>query len=143
MTDISQINIIEITAENRSIMDDVADDLFDEPVKPDLLSAYLAEKNHWLVAAVLNGQVVGKATAMVHHRPDKENELYLDEIDVIPGLRHKGIAKLILAKILKMADEWGCEECWLGTEKDNIPARKLYESNGAKPEEFVLYYLEY
>jgi len=143
LIDVDAIQIIEITSENRSIMDNIADDLFDEPVKPELLIAYLAEKTHWLVAAVLNGQVVGKATAMVHRRPDKDDELYLDEIDVIPALRQNGIAKLILSKVLKMADDWGCEECWLGTEKGNIPARKLYESNGAEPEEFVLYYLEY
>ena len=140
---LDQIEIVEICAENKSIMDSVAEDLFDKPVQSKLLSSFLSDETHWLVAAVLDGTVVGKATAMVHRRPDKEDELYLDEIDVIPSLRRKGIAKLILAKVLEMADEWGCEECWLGTEKDNIPARKLYESNGAKPEEFVLYYLEY
>ena len=140
---IDQIEIVEVTAENQAIMDNVATDLFDEPVRPDLLSAFLADDTHWLVVAVLDGKVIGKATAMVHRRPDKDDELYLDEIDVVPNLRQKGIAKLILKKMLKLADDWGCEECWLGTEKDNIPARKLYESNGAKPEEFVLYYLEY
>ncbi|MEP2988838.1 MAG: GNAT family N-acetyltransferase [Parasphingorhabdus sp.] len=143
MTDIGNIEIVEITAENQSLMSNVADDLFDEPVQSSLLQSYLAEKTHWLVVALYDGVVIGKATAMVHRRPDKEDELYLDEIDVIPDLRRKGIAKMILKKILEMADDWGCEECWLGTEKDNIPARKLYESNGAKPEDFVLYYLEY
>ncbi|MEO9600786.1 GNAT family N-acetyltransferase [Parasphingorhabdus sp.] len=143
MTDIGAIEVIEITTENQSVMHVVADDLFDAPVQSNLLQSYLAEETHWLVAAVLDGVVIGKATAMVHRRPDKEDELYLDEIDVIPELRRKGIAKMILKKVLEMAEDWGCEECWLGTEKDNIPARKLYESNGAKPEDFVLYYLEY
>ncbi|MFK7842063.1 MAG: GNAT family N-acetyltransferase [Sphingorhabdus sp.] len=143
MTDIGTIEVVEITTENQSLMHVVADDLFDAPVQSNLLQSYLAEETHWLVAALLDGVVIGKATAMVHRRPDKEDELYLDEIDVIPELRRKGIAKMILKKILEMAEDWGCEECWLGTEKDNIPARKLYESNGAKPEDFVLYYLEY
>lgn len=143
MQDISDIEIVEITSENQSLMNNIADDLFDKPVQSGLLKSFLAEETHWLVAALLDGLVVGKATAMVHRRPDKEDELYLDEIDVIPDLRRKGIAKMMLEKVLEMADAWGCEECWLGTEKDNIPARKLYESNGAKPEEFVLYYLEY
>lgn len=143
MTDIGTIEVVEITTENQSLMHVVADDLFDVPVQSNLLQSYLAEETHWLVAALLDGVVIGKATAMVHRRPDKEDELYLDEIDVIPELRRKGIAKMILKKILEMAEDWGCEECWLGTEKDNIPARKLYESNGAKPEDFVLYYLEY
>lgn len=141
--DLNSIEIVAITPKNKMIMSNVADDLFDKPVREDLLSVFLDNETHWLVTAILNNQVIGKATAMVHHRPDQEDELYIDEIDVIPDLRRNGIAKLILKKLLEMADEWGCEECWLGTEKDNIPARELYESNGAKPEEFVLYYLEY
>lgn len=139
MTDISALDIFKVTIENSSIMSNVADDLFDEPVQADLLNAFLRDETHWLVVAVLENKVIGKATAMVHRRPDKKDELYLDEIDVIPPLRRKGIAKNILKVMLDLADDWGCEECWLGTEKDNIPARRLYESNGAKSEEFVLY----
>lgn len=141
--DVSKLEIVEITTENQSIMDNISADLFDQPIKPDQLTAFISEPSHWLVVAVLDGRVIGKATAMVHRRPDKDNELYLDEIDVIPSLRRMGIAKLILAKILQMADDRDCDECWLGTEKNNIAARNLYESNGAKPEDFVLYYLEY
>ena len=137
------IEILQITADNIAVMDDVADDLFDGQVNAARLHAFLAESTHWLVVAVIAGKVIGKSTAMVHHRPDQEDELYIDEIDVIPEMRQQGIAKRILKKILEMADDWGCEECWLGTEKDNIAARKLYESYGAKPEEFMLYYLEY
>lgn len=143
MSILDDVQIFEVTRDNVSVMDNVAPELFDEPVKQELLNAFLAEPTHWLIVAVLDGQIIGKATAMVHRRPDKEDELYLDEIDVIPTLRRSGIVKKLLAKILEMADEWGCEECWLGTETDNIAARKLYESNGAKAEDFVLYYLEY
>lgn len=143
MTDLANLKVIEITADNISAMDNHDPDLFDEPVKPNLLKAFLAESSHWLVVAVLDGQVIGKATAMVHKRPDKEDELYLDEIDVIPEFRQRGVGKRILVKMLELANERDCEECWLGTEKDNIPARKLYESNGAESEECVLYYLEY
>ncbi|MEM8919460.1 MAG: GNAT family N-acetyltransferase [Pseudomonadota bacterium] len=137
------LEIFEITSDNSAVMDNVADDLFDETVKPHLLASFLTEPTHWLVVAVLDGVVIGKSTAIVHKRPDKPDELYLDEIDVIPQYRRQGIAKNILDHMLKLADERDCEECWLGTEKDNIAARKLYESNGAKAEEIILYYLEY
>lgn len=128
---------------NIAIMDNVAPDLFDNPVDPEHLRAFLAAPTHWMVVAVLNGQIIGKCTAMVHLRPDKKDELYIDEIDVIEKLRRNGIAKALLAKILEMAKNWGCEECWLGTEKDNIAAQGLYESNGVKAEEFLLYYLKF
>lgn len=143
MVDLEAIRIFEVTSDNKELMDRVADDLFDNPVNSTLLNAYLAEPNHWLVIAKLDGTVIGKCTAMVHKRPDKKDELYIDEIDVIEKLRCNGIGKRILAKILELADERDCEECWLGTEKDNIAARKLYDSFGAKSEEFVLYNLEY
>ncbi len=143
MAELGGIQIFEVTGDNIELMDSVVEDLFDNPVSPMRLRAYLAEPTHWLVVAVLDGKVIGKCTAMVHKRPDKEDELYIDEIDVIENLRRNGIAKLMLSKILELADEHGCEECWLGTEQDNIAARKLYESNGAKAEDFVLYYLEY
>lgn len=138
-----QLEIFEVTKTNMSVMDNVADDLFDATVKPALLAAFLAEPTHWLVVGVLDGKVIGKCTAMVHKRPDKDDELYLDEIDVIPEFRRQGIAKKILDHVLELAEERDCEECWLGTENDNIAARMLYESNGAKAEEFILYYLEY
>lgn len=143
MSMLAEITIHAVDHSNIAIMDNVAPDLFDNPVDPELLRAFLAAPTHWMVVAVLNGQVIGKCTAMVHLRPDKKDELYIDEIDVIEKWRQNGIAKAILAKILEMAKIWGCEEYWLGTEKDNIAARRLYESNGAKAEEFVLYYLEF
>jgi ribosomal protein S18 acetylase RimI-like enzyme len=143
LADLEAIEIFEVTNDNIELMDHVADDLFDNPLIPAKLTAFLAERTHWMVVALLEGQVIGKCTAMVHKRPDKDDELYIDEIDVIENLRRKGIAKKMLAKVLEMANERGCEECWLGTEQDNIAARRLYESNGAKAEDFVLYYLEY
>jgi hypothetical protein len=33
----------------------------------------------------------------------------------------------------------GCTEAWLGTEPDNLAARRLYESAGSAAEPFVLY----
>ena len=117
--------------------------MFDEEIDPEKLSTFLAQGNHWLLIAMLKGEAIGKCTAMVHKRPDKDDELYIDEIDVTPKLRQRGIAKMMLDKMLEKADEQGCEECWLGTEKDNLPAQKLYESNGAESEQILLYYLEF
>jgi aminoglycoside 6'-N-acetyltransferase I len=33
----------------------------------------------------------------------------------------------------------GCEEAWVGTEVDNLPARGLYESRGGVAEPVVMY----
>ncbi|WP_164114305.1 GNAT family N-acetyltransferase [Sphingorhabdus sp. Alg239-R122] len=137
------IKIERVTADNAVILDNAGEDVFDAPVKDEYLSRFLADKGHMMIVAVQNGLTVGKCTAIVHHRPDKPDELYIDEVDVTPTLRKQGIGKMLIARMLELADEYGCEECWLGTEKDNIPAKALYESHGAQSEEIVLYYLNY
>jgi aminoglycoside 6'-N-acetyltransferase I len=35
-----------------------------------------------------------------------------------------------------------CKQAWVGTEPDNVPARRLYESRGAKGEPIVMYLYE-
>ncbi len=137
------VNIEQVTAENAAVLDNVAEDVFDAPVKDEYLSVFLADIGHVMIVAVENDMVVGKCTAIVHHRPDKPDELYIDEVDVTLALRKQGIGKMLIARMLELADEYGCAECWLGTEKDNLPAKALYESHGAQSEEIMLYYLNY
>jgi aminoglycoside 6'-N-acetyltransferase I len=36
----------------------------------------------------------------------------------------------------------GCEEAWVGTELDNGPARRLYESRGGVAEPFLMFVYE-
>ncbi len=143
MAEASEISLRLAGADDFGWLDHVAPDLFDEEPTKEFLKTFLAAKGHSLLLAECDKTVVGKCSAMIHWRPDKPAELYIDEIDVTPEVRKQGIAKQMLAKMLNLADEWDCEEAWVGTEKDNIAARKLYESNGAKAEEFVLYYMEY
>ncbi|MER9756359.1 hypothetical protein NKJ46_23520 [Mesorhizobium sp. M0166] len=46
----------------------VADEVFDEPVRPDRLSAYLAAPGHFMVVALADGIVVGQCAAVIHRR---------------------------------------------------------------------------
>jgi aminoglycoside 6'-N-acetyltransferase I len=41
--------------------------------------------------------------------------------------------------MLAIGRSLGCEEAWVGTEPDNVPARSLYEKLGATAEPFVMY----
>lgn len=117
-------------------------EVFDEDLKPEFLLPYLQDPNHWLLLAWQDGRVIGKCSAVVHLRPDKPCELYIDEIDVTPDFRRRGVAKAMMDRMLDRAEELGIPECWVGTEDDNVPARALYESLAAEPESFVLYYLK-
>ena len=44
--------------------------------------------------------------------------------------------------MLALGKALGCEEAWVGTEPDNDPARRLYESRGVTAEPFVMYFYQ-
>ncbi|MET3579212.1 ribosomal protein S18 acetylase RimI-like enzyme [Mesorhizobium robiniae] len=70
----------------------VADDVFDEAVRPDRLAAYLASPGHFMIVALADGVVVGQCAAVIHRHPDKVSELYIDEVGVAPAFQRQGIA---------------------------------------------------
>ena len=133
------VTIKRLTPADASLLDHVADDVFDEPVDRDRLVAYLAATGHFMLVAVADGVVVGQCAAVIHRHPDKPTELYIDEVGVAPSSQRQGIARRLVDEMLALGKAEGCEEAWVGTETDNRPARGLYESRGAAAEPFVLY----
>ena len=120
----------------------IADDVFDEPVRPDRLAAYLSQSGHFMVVALADGVVVGQCAAVIHRHPDKVTELYIDEVGVSPAFQRQGIARKMLDAMFDIGRENGCEEAWVGTEQDNVAARALYESRKephGSAEDFVMY----
>ncbi|RWB28957.1 MAG: GNAT family N-acetyltransferase [Mesorhizobium sp.] len=119
-----------------------AEEVFDEPVRPDRLAAYLREPAHFMIIAVAEGIVVGQCAAVIHRHPDKVSEFYVDEVGVSPAFQRQGIATKMLDAMFELGREHGCEEAWVGTEPDNIAARALYEARKephGSAEEFVMY----
>ena len=117
----------------------IAEDVFDEPVRPDRLAAYLASPGHFMIVALSDGIIVGQCAAVIHRHPDKVSELYIDEVGVSPAYQRQGIARKMLDAMFAIGREHGCEEAWVGTEPDNVPARALYESRDSVAEPFVMY----
>lgn len=123
----------------------VAEDVFDDPVRADRLAAYLASPDHFMIVALAENVVVGQCAAVIHRHPDKVSELYIDEVGVSPAFQRQGIAQRMLDAMFALGREQGCEEAWVGTEPDNSAARALYESRGEPhglAEEFVMYAYE-
>ncbi|HWB80239.1 MAG TPA: GNAT family N-acetyltransferase [Nannocystaceae bacterium] len=137
------VEIIHVRAGDAALLDRVADDVFDAPIDPTRLSAYLASTDHILLVAIVDREVVGQTAAVIHRHPDQPTELYIDNLGVTPSLRRRGIARRLLERLIELGRARGCEEAWVGTELDNDPARKLYETLGeTKPETFVMYAYE-
>lgn len=125
-----------------SLLGSVEPDVFDGPVDPARLGACLAQPGHLLFVALDDGQVVAQAAAMIHHHADRSPELYVGNIGVSPNWRRRGIAGLLVDALFAAGRAGGCDEAWLGTDPDNLPARALYERRkepAAPVEMFVMY----
>jgi ribosomal protein S18 acetylase RimI-like enzyme len=133
------IEIRRLGPGDSALLERLADDVFDEPVRADRLAAYLAEPGHVLLVALDDGVVVGQAAAVVHRHPDKPAELYVDEVGVAPAFQRRGIATRLLAELFTLGKGLGCAAAWVATEADNLPARRLYEGFGAPGEPCMVY----
>ena len=138
----AKIDIKRLGPGDASVLDRVAVDVFDEPINKKRLAAYLREPNHFMFVAQVDGLVIAQAAAVIHRHPDKVTELYIDEVGVTPEFQQQGVAKRLLDALFTLGREEGCGEAWVGTEHDNLPAKRLYESRGASGEPFVMYLYE-
>jgi aminoglycoside 6'-N-acetyltransferase I len=137
-----QLEIREVKAGDAALFDRMGEAVFDKAIDPARLAAYLAEPGHHMLVALQDGVVVAQVAAVIHRHPDKRTELYIDEVGVTPALQRQGIAGRMLDRMLTLGKALGCEEAWVGTEPDNIAAKRLYESRRTTAEPFVMYVLK-
>jgi len=136
-------HIVRVGPADARLLDRIAADVFDEPIDPARLAAYLAEPGHLMVLAVApDGEVVGQARGMVHRHPDLPTELYIDNLGVTPARRRERLATRLLDALVAWGLELGCEEAWVATEPDNEAARALYAARGAEAEAVVMFAYE-
>ena len=114
-----------------SVLDNVAPDVFDDPIDRERADEFLADPRHHLVVAVADGQVVGFVSAVHYVHPDKSGpQLWVNEIAVAPPYQGKGIGRRLMERILERGRELGCRQAWLGTEPSNTAARRCYAAAG-------------
>ena len=66
----------------------------------------------------------------------------LNDLYVAADARNRGVAKALITRGRRLADDTGAKAVSLSTQKNNAPSRKLYESLGFKLDEsFCTYYL--
>ena len=119
------------------VLDCVAPGVFDNAIDPRWAVEFLADPRQHMAVALLEGQVVGMASALHYVHPDKAPELWINEVGVAPSQQGKGIGKRLLETLFARGRSLGCAEAWLGTEEGNVAARRLYAAAGGKQELMV------
>ena len=117
------------------ILNNVAEDVFDDPIVMSSAQQFLDDTRHRLVVALQDNVVVGFVSAVAYLHPDKPApELWINEIGVAPSHQRQGIGKLLLQHLLDEAKQSGCTEAWVLTDHENLPAMGMYKSAGGVEE---------
>ncbi len=116
--------------------DDRSDDENFTFADDDYTALMLARDDFHVIVALAGGRLIGGLTAYemkMFKRPT--TEMFLYEIEVAEAYRRQGIGKALIEKLKQICLEKRIVEIFVGTEKDNSAARKLYESSGGKADE--------
>lgn len=130
-----------LSLEDSHILSKVAEGVFDYTVDPKWTAEFLGDPRHHLAVAVADGIVVGMASAIHYVHPDKQPELWINEVGVAPEWQRHGIARRLLAALFVRARQVGCVEAWVLTDRANEAALRLYENSGGMetPEQPVMF----
>lgn len=115
-------------------------DVFDNPVDPVQLAAFVADCGHEMVFAAIGSKVIGMAsgTALLH--PDKHPAFFINEVGVNEDVRNRGIGTQLTRMLMSIARDKGYQGIWLATETDNVEARALYKELDARETAAVVVY---
>jgi aminoglycoside 6'-N-acetyltransferase I len=125
------VEIKLLSPDDADILRHVAPGTFDDALDARVTQEFLSDARHHLAVAIDDGLVVGFISAVHYVHPDKERpELWINEVQVAPTHRARGLGRAILEKILEIGRELGCTEAWVLTDADNVAAKRLYSSSG-------------
>ena len=94
---IAPTNPIEIrllTAQDASVLSNLADGVFDGAIDPSWCAEFFADARHHLAVALDGTCVIGMASGVHYLHPDRPNELYVNEVGVSDSYRNQGIGRL-------------------------------------------------
>jgi ribosomal protein S18 acetylase RimI-like enzyme len=133
--------IRQLSDGDEGVFDAVHDDVFDDPIRPEGVRAFLQDPNSVIVVALDADVVVGMVTAQVYAHPDKPLQLWINELGVAEPFRRRGIARALMTMVLQVGRARGCAEAWVATDQDNAPAHAVYGALGGQiePEPAVIF----
>lgn len=131
-----------LNQDDTSILNNIAPDVFDDPIDIARTREFLADPRHHLAVALEDNLVVGFVSAVHYVHPDKPHpELWINEVSVAKTHRRQGLGKRLLLAMFEVARELGCIAAWVLTERENTAAMNLYSAVGdaAVPSDCVMF----
>lgn len=134
----NMIKIIELT--DIAQLQKIDTDVFDNEVSIELSAEFVADPRHHMVLAiddapsdsladsVTDSLVVGMCSAVHYIHPDKEAELWINEVGVSSRYQRQGIGSKLMAAMFDIGRNLGIEVAWVLAEGDDIDAQRFYES---------------
>ena len=108
------IEIKLLNKNDKEILNNLAPEVFDDPIDLDSTEKFLNDNCHHIVVALDDDLVIGFISAVHYYHPDKQHpEMWINEVSVAPPYRRKGIAKDMLNKILKHSKNLCCSETFI------------------------------
>jgi aminoglycoside 6'-N-acetyltransferase I len=135
----SRVHIRLLAESDAALLQACADDVFDNAISRELATEFLGDARHHIVAAIVEGTLIGFASAVHYVHPDKAPELWINEVGVAESHRGQGIGKRLLTVMLSHGRTLGCTEAWVLTEEENAPAQRLYASVGGASRKVVYF----
>lgn len=127
------IEIKLLNSGDADVLANVAPGTFDNPIDAQATQEFLNDVRHHLTVAMDDGVVVGFVSAVHYVHPDKRcPELWVNEVQVAPTHRRRGLATALLDRMLQLARDLGCTEAWVLTDRENEPAHRLYAALGGE-----------
>ena len=132
-----QIEVRVLQSDEAAILQNVAEDVFDNPINQKSCRKFFEDPNHYLVVALDGDLVVGMTSVVKYFHPDKPVEIWINEVGVAPGYQRHGLGTRLLEEVKELGRKLGCAEAWVLTELDNDGGNGLYSRVGSKHENVV------
>ena len=84
------------TPDDLQLLIEAEDEVFDYPIISASAKEFLNDPRHHLAIAVANDQMVGMASAFHYIHPDKNTELFINEVGVMDELQNRGIGTRLM-----------------------------------------------
>jgi ribosomal protein S18 acetylase RimI-like enzyme len=120
------IEIVALSSGNTSLLERIGLDVFDNAIDQQQLAKFVADPRHVMILALDAGVVVGMASAVEYFHPDKQPQMWINEVGVASTHRLQGIGKELTACLVREAKSRGCDYVWLGTDEANRAGKACF-----------------